>query len=75
MYRGLGRYPIPLMILARLAADLKLKGEGLGKTLLKQALLKKLNTLEIAGLRTVVVHAKDENAKNFITTMVLYLLL
>src|SRR5215472_5105475 len=35
--KGIGRYPIPLMILARLAVDVKEKGQGLGKALLKDA--------------------------------------
>ncbi|MBM3610822.1 MAG: GNAT family N-acetyltransferase [Alphaproteobacteria bacterium] len=63
--RGLGRYPIPIMVLARLAVDQKLKGQGLGKSLLKQALLKTLNASEIAGLRAIVVHAKDTTAQSF----------
>src|SRR5712692_3341244 len=35
--KGIGRYPIPVMILARLAVDLREKGQGLGKALLKNA--------------------------------------
>lgn len=63
--QGLGRYPIPLLILARLAVDINEKGKGLGKALLKQALLKAIQASEIAGLRAVLVHAKDENSKAF----------
>ncbi len=63
--QGLGRYPIPLLVLARLAVDLSEKGKGLGKALLKHALLKAIQASEIAGLRAVLVHAKDENAKAF----------
>ena len=61
----LGLYPIPIMILARLAVDKRFQGQGLGEALLKHALLKTLNAAEIAGLRAVVVHAKDEAAKDF----------
>ena len=63
--QGLGRYPIPVMVLARLAVDVSLQGKGLGKALLKHALLKTINAAEIAGLRAIVVHAKDYQAKNF----------
>ena len=63
--KGLGKYPIPLMVLARLAVDKSYHGKGLGKALLKQALLKSVHAAEIAGLRAVLVHAKDESAKLF----------
>ena len=33
--KGIGKYPIPLMIAARLAVDVQEKGQGLGKALLK----------------------------------------
>ena len=63
--KGLGRYPIPVMVLARLAVDKNEKGKGLGEGLLRDALLKTLEASEIAGLRAVLVHAKDENVKQF----------
>lgn len=63
--QGLGRYPVPLLILARLAVDVNERGKGLGKALLKQALLKSIQASEIAGLRAVLVHAKDDVSKVF----------
>src|SRR5207302_424602 len=33
--KGLGRYPVPIILLARLAVDQKEKGKGLGQALLK----------------------------------------
>lgn len=62
---GLGRYPVPVLVLTRLAVDESCQQIGLGRALLKQAALKALNASEIAGLRAIVVHAKDDNAKNF----------
>jgi predicted N-acetyltransferase YhbS len=53
------------MLLARLAVDVQERGKGLGRGLLKDALLRTLQASEIAGLRTLVVHAKDENARLF----------
>ena len=63
--RGLARHPVPVILLARLAVDKRFKGQGVGKELLRDALLRTLNAAEIAGLRAVVVDAKDEAAKAF----------
>jgi GNAT superfamily N-acetyltransferase len=38
--KGLARHPVPVMILARLAVDRDHQGKGLGKALLKDALLR-----------------------------------
>ncbi len=62
---GLARYPIPVILLARLAVDLTERGQGLGAGLLKDALLRTLQAAEIAGLRAMLVHAKDDAAKAF----------
>ena len=63
--KGLARHPIPVMVLARLAVDRSEQGCGLGKGLLKDALLRTLQAAEIAGLRAVIVHAKDDSARDF----------
>jgi GNAT superfamily N-acetyltransferase len=63
--KGLARHPIPVMVLARLAVDQTELGRGLGKALLKDALLRTLQAADIAGLRAVVVHAKDDIARAF----------
>ena len=63
--KGLPQHPIPIMLLARLAVDVSEQGHGLGKGLLKDALLRTIQAAEIGGLRAMVVHAKDEQAKAF----------
>lgn len=63
--KGLGRYPIPITVLARLAVDLTERGKGLGRSLLKDALLRANQASELVGSRAVVTHAKDEVAKAF----------
>lgn len=63
--RGLAKHPVPVMILARLAVARKFHGQGLGKNLLRDALLRTLQASDIAGLRAVVVHAKDDGARRF----------
>lgn len=51
---------MPVMILARLAVDRGHQGQGLGKALLKDALLRTAQAADIAGVRCLLVHAKDE---------------
>ena len=63
--KGLARHDVPVMVLARLGVAREFQGKGLGKQLLRDALLRTLQAADIAGLRAVVVHAKDENAKKF----------
>jgi GNAT superfamily N-acetyltransferase len=62
---GLPRHPIPVILLARLGVDSNEQGRGLGATLLKDALLRTIRAAEIAGLRAMLVHAKDDSAKRF----------
>jgi predicted N-acetyltransferase YhbS len=57
--------PIPAMLLARLAVDLTAQSEGLGRHLLRDAMLRTLDAAEIAGIRILLVHAIDEPAKEW----------
>jgi GNAT superfamily N-acetyltransferase len=63
--KGLARHPVPIMLLARLAVDHRWQGQGVGKALLRDAVLRTLQAAEIAGIRALAVHAKDEAARNF----------
>lgn len=63
--QGMARHPIPLMILARLAVDGREQGQRLGAALLKDALLRCAAAADIAGIRALFVHAKDEEATAF----------
>lgn len=63
--RGLARHPIPVMILARLATARAWQGRGIGAGLLKDALRRTLAAADIAGIRAVVVHAKNDAAREF----------
>lgn len=63
--KGLARHPVPVMILARLAVDRDHQGKGLGKALLKDALLRTAQAAEIAGIRCLLVHAKDDVARQW----------
>lgn len=63
--KGLVRHPVPIMLLARLAVDRRWQGKGIGQALLKDAMLRTLHAADIAGIRALAVHAKDEAARNF----------
>lgn len=63
--KGLARHPVPVMILARLAVDKDHQGKGLGQALLKDALLRTAQAADIAGIRCLLVHAKDEAARKW----------
>lgn len=51
------------MILARLVVAVQHQGAGLGKALLKDALLRTAQAADTAGIRALLVHAKDETAR------------
>jgi len=63
--KGLAKYPVPVMVLARLAVSKARQGQGLGAGLLKDALLRIVAAAEYAGIRAVAVHAKDDLARAF----------
>lgn len=63
--KGLARHPVPVMILARLAVDKEHQRRGLGQALLKDALLRTAQAADIAGIRCLLVHAKDDAARQW----------
>jgi len=63
--KGLAKHSIPLMLLARLAVDLHWQKQRVGAALLKDAILRTLQAADIAGIRSLVVHAKGEDARRF----------
>ncbi len=63
--KAMPRHPIPVLILARLAVQRDAQGQGLGKGLLKDALLRTDQAADIAGIRALLVHAKDDRARSF----------
>jgi GNAT superfamily N-acetyltransferase len=59
------RYPIPLLVLARLAVHSEWQGRGIGAGLLLDALGRTLQASDIIGARALAVHAKDDSAASF----------
>jgi len=56
--------PIPVIILARLAVDLSVRGKGLGADLLHDAVLRCYKVAENIGVRAVMVYALTDEAKH-----------
>lgn len=63
--RGLGRYPIPVVLLARLAVDLRFQGQGLGGAMLHDAVRRTFTLAENVGIRAMLVHPANEAAEAF----------
>ncbi len=63
--KGMGQYPIPVMLLARLAVSQSAQGQGIGIGLLQDAIRRTLNIAEQAGIRAMLTHPIDENAARF----------
>jgi GNAT superfamily N-acetyltransferase len=55
--------PIPVMVLGRLAVDRSFQKKGLGRALLRDAILRTLRAADIAGIRALLVHALSEPAR------------
>ncbi|MCG8431859.1 MAG: GNAT family N-acetyltransferase [Candidatus Omnitrophica bacterium] len=63
--KGQAKYPVPVIILARLAVDRRFQGRGVGQSLLKDALLRIAAAADEIGGRAVLVHAKNDAARAF----------
>lgn len=64
--KGLPReYPIPVILLARLAIDRTTQGQGLGATLLFDALKRAAEVSQVSAAYAVIVDALHERAKEF----------
>ncbi len=63
--KGMGRHPVPVMLLARLAVSVLHQGRGIGTGLLKDAIRRTLLASEHAGIRAMLVHPIDDDAAHF----------
>lgn len=65
--KGKGQYPVPVVILARLAVSKQDQGQGIGAALLQDAIRRTLVIAEQAGIRAMLTHPIDEDATRFYT--------
>lgn len=57
--------PIPVVVLGRLAIDQSLQGRGVGRALVRDALLRVIGAADAIGIRGMIVHALSESAQAF----------
>ena len=65
--KGMGQYPVPVVILARLAVSREHHGRGIGVGMLQDAIRRTLLIAEQAGVRAMLTHPIDEDAARFYT--------
>ncbi|HET9679820.1 MAG TPA: GNAT family N-acetyltransferase [Gammaproteobacteria bacterium] len=65
--KGMGQYPIPVVVLGRLAVSLKDQGRGIGIGMLQDAIRRTLQTAELAAVRAILTHPIDDEAARFYT--------
>ena len=63
--KGMGTYPIPVVILARLAVSLSYQGCGIGIGMLQEAIRRTLVIADQAGVRAMLTHPFDDEAARF----------
>lgn len=59
--------PVPVVVLGRMAVDIDWQGRGIGRGLIKDAVIRTLQAGEVVGVRAILVHAKSERARRFYT--------
>ncbi|PWC14870.1 GNAT family N-acetyltransferase [Brenneria roseae subsp. americana] len=57
--------PIPVVVLGRLAVDKSLRGQGVGRALVRDAGLRVIQVAETIGIRGMLVHALSDESKEF----------
>jgi predicted N-acetyltransferase YhbS len=63
--KKLPRHAVPVVLLARLAVDRSVHGNGLGGFLFRDALIRSLDLSAKLGIHAVAVDALDDEAKGF----------
>jgi predicted N-acetyltransferase YhbS len=57
--------PIPVVVLGRLAVDQSLRGQGIGRALVRDACLRVVAAADTIGIRGILVHALSPQARAF----------
>jgi GNAT superfamily N-acetyltransferase len=65
MLKGVGRYPVPVIILTRLGVERSEQGRGLGSALVQDALFQTAAIAERVGVRALLIHCETPEARAF----------
>lgn len=57
--------PIPVVIVGRMAVDRRYERRGIGRGLVRDAIIRTLGAAEVVGVRAILIHAKSEEARRF----------
>lgn len=63
--KGLGQYPLPVVILTRLAVSRQHQQQGIGFGMLQDAIRRTFLIAEQAGIRAMLTHPIDDDAARF----------
>ena len=57
--------PLPVLVLGRLAIDKRYQNLGIGRALLRDAMIRSINVARDAGVFAILVHANSNQARQF----------
>ncbi len=63
--KGTGAYDVPAILLTRLGVDKTAAGQGVGRSLVRDALLRVDQAASIVGVRALLIHAETPEARDF----------
>lgn len=63
--KGMPRHAVPALLLARLAVDQSVQRMGIGAFQLRDAMMRAINVSDEAGVRLMLVHAVNDQARQF----------
>lgn len=59
--------PIPMALIGRFAIQTEMQGQGIGRALMRDAILRISQASDMIGIKGVLLHAINDDAKNFYT--------
>ena len=62
---GMSNLSIPVLLLARMAVQKDFQGQGFGKSLLRDAIMRTFAVSQNAGVRALTTHPVDDGARQF----------
>lgn len=63
--KGMGRHPVPAVLLARLAVDVSVQGRGVGALLVQDAMFRTISVSKVVGVRLLLAHSLNDAVRAF----------